>query len=191
MPLREYKKQSILLLQTIIVLIGIAALVVLIRFPLTEGRAVNLDLLSVYADPFILYGYSASVPFFIGLYKLLRLLGYIGKKELISQSSVSALRSINYCAIAACIFIVIAGIYIRIFHNEEEDPAGFLVICLLTGLVSLVVAIAAARFERYLRKPSKGAKSWSVDTCPKLQALDRQSKKYNRLWKYREKKRVN
>jgi hypothetical protein len=45
------KRISIIFLQAVIVLIGIAALAILIRLPLTEGRAANLDLFSIYFDP--------------------------------------------------------------------------------------------------------------------------------------------
>jgi len=44
-----------------------------------------------------------------------------------------------------------AGIYIRIFHNKDDDPAGFLAICIVTTFVSLVVATAAAVFEKILQ----------------------------------------
>ena len=123
----------------------------MIRLPLTEGRAVNLDLLSIYADPFIWYGYTASVPFFITLFKAFKLLGYIGQNKAFSLNSVSALRSIRYCAILLSILIVMAGLFIRIFHNKNDDPAGFIALCLLTVFVAIVVATAAAVFEKILQ----------------------------------------
>jgi hypothetical protein len=145
------KKFSILFLQAVIVGIGMGALAILIRLPLTEGRAANLDLFSIYFDPFILYGYAASVAFFVALYKAFKLLGYIGKNKVFSSSSVKALKSIKYCAIVLSIFIVAAGFYIRLFHNKEDDPAGFLAICIVTTFVSVVVATAAAIFEKLLQ----------------------------------------
>src|SRR3989338_2980637 len=93
------KKSSTIFLQVVIILIGIVTLIVMIRFPLTEGRAVNLDLFSIYSDPFIVYGYLASIPFFVALYQAFTLLGYIGKNKVFSLSSVRALRNIKYCAI--------------------------------------------------------------------------------------------
>jgi len=44
-----------------------------------------------------------------------------------------------------------AGLYIRIFHNKDDDPAGFLAMCIVTTFVSLVVATAAAVFEKILQ----------------------------------------
>ncbi|MCC6288715.1 MAG: DUF2975 domain-containing protein [Chitinophagaceae bacterium] len=145
------KKASTIFLQAVIVLIGIVALAILIRLPLTEGRAVNLDLFSIYADPFILYGYAASIAFFIALYKAFRLLGYIGQNKVFSSHSVAALKSIKYCAIVLSILIVGAGLYIKMFHNKEDDPAGFLAICMVTTFASVVVATAAAIFEKILQ----------------------------------------
>lgn len=145
------KKSSILFLQAVIVLIGIVTLFIMIRLPLTEGRATNLDLFSIYADPLILYIYVASIPFFIALYKVFKLLGYIGQNEAFSLNAVSTLRSIKYCAIALSILIVIAGVYIRIFHNKQDDPAGFIALCIVTTFVSLVVATAVAVFEKILQ----------------------------------------
>ena len=145
------KRMSTIFLQGVVVLIGIVALVILIRLPLLEGRAANLDLFSIYADPFILYGYAASIAFFIALYKAFKLLGYIGQNRVFSSESVGTLKSIKYCAIVLSISIVAAGVYIRIFHAKEDDPAGFLALCFVTTFASVVVATAAAIFEKILQ----------------------------------------
>lgn len=123
----------------------------MIHFPSTEGRAKNLDFFSIYSDPFILYVYAASVPFFIALYKAFTLLGYIGQNKAFSLNAVKALQSIRYCAILLCIFIVIAGVYIRIFHNKDDDPAGFIALCIATIFISLVVAAAVTVLEKILQ----------------------------------------
>lgn len=145
------KKASIIFLQTVIMLIGIVTLTMLIRFPLAEGRAANLDLYSIYTDPFILYGYVASTPFFVALFKAFRLLGYIGQNRIFSLKAAGTLKCIRYCAIVLGILTVMAGLYIGIFHNKEDDPAGFLAICTAAALGSIVVASAAAIFEKILR----------------------------------------
>lgn len=145
------KRISTVFIQAVIVLIGIVVLAILIRVPLTEGRATNLDLFSIYSDPFILYGYAASIAFFVALYKAFKLLGYIGQNKVFSSNSVMALKSIKYCAIILSILIVMAGLYIMIFHNKEDDPAGFFAMCIVTTFVSVVVATAAAIFEKLLQ----------------------------------------
>lgn len=145
------KRISIVFLQAVMVLIGMVALAILIWFPLTEGRATNLDLFSIYFDPFILYGYATSIAFFVAFYKAFKLLGYIGQNKVFSSDSIKALKSIKYCAMVLSILIVTAGLYIRIFHSKEDDPAGFLAICIVTTFVSIVVATAAAIFEKILQ----------------------------------------
>lgn len=145
------KRVSIVFLQAVIVLIGIVALTMLVWFPLTEGRATNLDLFSIYFDPFILYGYAASIAFFVALYKAFKLLGYIGQNKAFSSNSVKTLKGIKYCAIVLSILIVIAALFIRFSHNKEDDPAGFLAICIVTTFVTIIVATAAAIFEKILQ----------------------------------------
>jgi hypothetical protein len=145
------KRILIVFLQVVIVLIGIATLYLMIRFPLTEGRARDLDLFSIYFDPFILYGYASSIAFFVALYKAFKLLGYISQNKLFSATAVRTLRSIKHCAITLSILIAMAGLYIGIFHNKEDDPAGFLAMCIVTTFISVVVATTVAVIEKKLQ----------------------------------------
>ena len=145
------KKSSTIFLQVVIVLIGIVALGIMIRFPLTEGRATNLDLFSIYADPFIIYGYAVSIAFFVALYKAFKLLGYIGQNKVFSLGSVKALRTIKYCAIVLSISIVMAVLFIMTSHNKDDAPAGFIAMGILTTFISIVIATAAAVFEKTLQ----------------------------------------
>ena len=165
----QMKISLTIFLQGVIVLFGLVALAIMIRVPLTEGRAVGKDLFSIYCDPFILYGYAASIPFFIALYEAFKLLGYIGQNKAFSLNSVRTLRIIEYCAIAQSILIVMAGLYIRIFHNKNDDPAGFLAMCIITIFVSIVVAIAMSVFEKILQN--------GVDIKSENEKLHEQSKK--------------
>lgn len=145
-------KTLTLILQGLIALIGLLAFGLMIRFPLTEGRAVNLDLSSIYADPFILYSYGASVFFFMGLYKAFKFLGYIRQHKLYSSNSVEAVKSIKNYALVLSIFIVLAAVYIRLFHHKEDDPAGFIAICIAATLVLVLIATAASKVEKRVEK---------------------------------------
>ena len=71
--------------------------------------------------------------------------------QLYSSNSVKTLKNIKYCAIILGILIVMAAIFIRIFHNKEDDPAGFLGLCILLTFVSITVATAAAVFQKKLQ----------------------------------------
>ena len=145
------KRGSTIFLKVVILLIGTVTLAGIIRFPLTEGRAGHLDLVSIYWDPFIVYMYAASSPFFVALYQAFKLLGYIGENKVFSLNSVKALKKIKYCAIILGGSIVMAGVYIKIFHDKNDDPAGFLAMCIVTTFISIVVATAAAVFEKTLQ----------------------------------------
>lgn len=145
------KQTTTIFLQGVIVLIGIVALAIMIQLPLLEGRAANLDLFSIYTDPFILYGYAASTPFFIALYKAFMLLLHIRHNTAFSQNSVNALNSINYCTIVLSSLIVMGGLYIKVFHNKDEDPAGFLAICIVATFILIVVATATSVFKKIVQ----------------------------------------
>ena len=165
----DMKKNSTVFLQVVLVLIGIVALAIMIRFPLTEGRAANLDLFSIYADPFLIYGYLSSIAFFVALYQAFKLLGYIRRNKVFSLNSVRTTKSIKYCAIALGILIVMAGLYIRTFHDKDDDPAGFMAICIVTTFISSVVATTAAVVEKILQN--------GVDIKLENEQLIEQSKK--------------
>ena len=146
------RRTTIILLQSFTIIIGLLVLTALIRLPLSEGRAAHLDLFHIYADPFILYGYLASIPFFIGLYQGFKILGYTRQHKLFSFNSISALKILKYCAVIFGILIIGAGLFIILFHSKEDDPAGFIALCILTIISSMVVASIAATFEKKLLK---------------------------------------
>ncbi len=146
------KRGSTLFLRAVILLIGIGALAGMIISPQLEGRNTNADLFSIYfQDPFLAYAYIASIPFFVALYQAFQLLGYIGQNKVFSPDSIRALRTIKYCAIILSILIVMAALYIRIFHDKGDDPAGFIALCIVTTFISVVIATATAVFERLLQ----------------------------------------
>lgn len=145
------KRISLGFLQGVIVLIGLLTLFLLIRLPLTEGRAQSLDVYSIYSDPFILYGYAASIAFFIALYKAFQLLGYVRNNQLFSSISIKTLKSIRYCAVILSVLIVLAGVFIKLFHHKDDDPAGFLGLCIVTTFIAIVVATVVAVLERILQ----------------------------------------
>lgn len=144
-------KIAVQFIQAFIVLIGIVTMIILIRLPLSEGRAAHLDAISIYTDKFILFGYFASIAFFAALYHAFKLLGYIGRDKTFSMDSVKSLRRIKYSMLVLIVFIALAGGYIRLFHDKEDDPAGFLALCLAATIICLVIATAATIFEKILQ----------------------------------------
>ena len=146
------KKSSTIFLQVVIVLIGIGALALLLWEPHVEGvNAHTTTLYEIYFDdPFLALAYTGSIPFFIALYQAFKLLGYLGRNEVFSQRSVRALRTIKYCAIAIIGFVVVEEIFIMLTHGND-DIAGGVAMGIIISFISIVVATAAAVFERTLQ----------------------------------------
>lgn len=94
--------------------------------------------------------------FFIGLQQVYKLLGYIRQTRVLEPNAAKALMNIRHCAIAFCLAIIIAGIYIRIFQATDDDPAGFLAICIVVVFASITVATVAAKFEMRFRNVMNG-----------------------------------
>jgi hypothetical protein len=134
----------------VVLLVAIGALAGMIWFPQTEGRATHLDLISIYTDPFILYGYLASIPFFIGLYQAFQLLNLIDADKAFSQAAVYTLKIMKFASLSLIGFIALAEFYIRFFAHGD-DPAGPTALGILASFAAIVVATAAAVFQRLLQ----------------------------------------
>jgi hypothetical protein len=145
------KKSSTIFLQVVIVLIGIGALVLLLWEPQLEGRNAHATLFQVYFnDPFLALVYMGSIPFFVALSQAFKILGYAGQNKIFSQLAVNALRTIKYCAITIIGFVAIEEIFIMVNHGSD-DPAGGVFMGVLITFGSIVIATAAAIFERILQ----------------------------------------
>lgn len=147
------KRGSTIFLQVVIVLIGIGALALMLWEPHLEGRNAHSTTFQIYFnDPFLAYAYTGSLPFFVVLYQAFKLLGYIGQNKVFTVKSVSALRTIKYCAITLIVFIAGAEAYFFIVQRgKEDDIAGGVAVGLVMIFVSVVVSTAAAVFERTLQ----------------------------------------
>jgi len=58
---------------------------------------------------------------------------------------------VKYYAFILCVLIVFTGMYIQFFHGKEDDPVGFLSISYMATLASIIVTIAAGKFEKKLQ----------------------------------------
>jgi hypothetical protein len=143
------RRSSTAFLQGFIVLVGLGAVAFLLWEPHIEGVNRNATLAQKYVNPFVLYGYIASIPFFVGLYQAIKVLGYAGRNRVISQEGVKALRTIKYCALAVIAFVAVSVLFM-IGGDPEDRPAGTFM-RILVGFPSVVVAATAAMFERVLQ----------------------------------------
>jgi hypothetical protein len=144
------KRSSTLFLKTVILLIGAGALAGLIWFPQTEGRAANLDLINIYTDPFIIYIYIGSIPFFVGLYQAFKLLNFINTNKAFSQGAVNTLKNLKFASLSLIGFIALAELYIRFFAHGD-DPAGPTMLGIIAALAFGVIATAAGIFQKLLQ----------------------------------------
>lgn len=146
------KKGSTIFLQVVIVLIGIGTLALLLWEPHLEGRNEHATLFEIYfKDPFLAYVYVGSIPFFILLCNAFRVLGYARQNRVFSLMAVKALRTIKFCAITLVIFIVGAEAYFFIDMRGKDDIAGGVMMGLLMIFVFVIIATAAAVFERVIQ----------------------------------------
>jgi hypothetical protein len=145
------RKGPILFLKVVILLISIGALIWMIWFPQLEGRATNLDLISIYRDPFIIYGFIASIPFFVGLYQAFKLLHFIDANKAFSQGAVNSLKNIKFSALSLIGFIALGVFYIRFFVHGD-DPAGPTMLGIIISFVSIVIATSAAVLQKLLQE---------------------------------------
>jgi len=146
------KKGSTVFLQVVVVLIGIGAIALMLWEPHLEGRNAHATTFQIYfEDPFLAYAYTGSIAFFVALYQAFKLLGYAGRSEIFSQRSVKALRTIKFCAITIVGFLLGAEAYFSIVRRGKDDIAGGVMMGLFLIFVSVVVATAAAVFEKILQ----------------------------------------
>lgn len=145
------KRSSTIFLQAVIVLIGIGALALMLWEPCLEGRNAHATLFEIYfKDPFLALVYIGSIPFFAALYQAFKILGYVRQKEIFSQTTIKALRTIKYCALAIIGFVVIEEIFIMLNHGSD-DPAGGVFVGILIAFGSIVIATVAYVFEGILQ----------------------------------------
>jgi hypothetical protein len=147
------KRSSIVFLQAVVVLIGIAALALLLGMPQVEGRNKNATQFEVYFnDPLLALVYTGSIPFFMALYQAFKVLRYVGHNKVFSPEVVKALRTIKYCALAIIGFVVVEEIFILLMNNGDNDnPGAPIFMGVLITFPSIVIATAAAMFERILQ----------------------------------------
>jgi len=144
------KKGSTLFLRFVLSLIAIGMLTIMVWFPQTEGRAANLDLISIYTDPFIIYGYIASISFFVGLYQAFKLLNFIDANKAFSQGAVNTLKNIKFASLSLIGFIALAVLYIR-FFGQSDDSAGPTALGIVVSFAVAIVATATAVFQKLLQ----------------------------------------
>jgi hypothetical protein len=99
----------------------------------------------------LLFGlYVAAVPFFVALYQALKLLDFVDHNQAFSNLSVSALRTIKYCA------LIIAGLgtaalpYVLVFKRADIS-IGIIMMNLVVVFASTVFGVFAAVLQKLMQ----------------------------------------
>ena len=84
---------------------------------------------------------------------MFQVLGYVGRNQVFSPEVVKAMRTIKYCALAIIGFVVLEELFILLSGNRDlENPGAPIFLGFLISFPAIVVAAAAAMFERILQK---------------------------------------
>lgn len=133
-------------------LLGVGTLALLLWEPHLEGRNVHATPFEIYfEDPFLAYLYVGSTPFFVALHRAYALLGHVRKQGAFSAVTVEGLRAIKRCAIAILGFVAGGVVFILLYGDREDRPAGIFM-SFLVAFAACVIAVAAAMFARNLQR---------------------------------------
>ena len=147
------KRSSIIFLQIVIVLIGVAALALLLWEPQVEGVNKNATNFEIYfQDPFLALVYAGSIPFFIALYQAYPGIGIRRTKSSLLAGSRESFADHQVLRLAIIGFVVLEELFILLSGNRDLDnPGAPIFLGVLIVFPSIVVATAAAMFERILQ----------------------------------------
>lgn len=144
------KSSSTVFLQVIIGIVGLAALAFMLVEPHFEGRNRDATVFEVYFhDPFLAYVYLASIPFFVAIFQAIRVLNHVRQNTTFSPTAVQAVRTIKYCTLLMIGFVAFSFVFMM-FGEQEDRPQGIMM-RVFVAVPSIVVATAAAIFERLLQ----------------------------------------
>lgn len=144
-------RSTALIARTMIIILGAAVGSFLLYEPWMEGRNVGASVFRVYfQDPFLIYAYASSLPFFIGLRQLWK----IGAKRQTTHEHIeclAALQIIQRCASATAILAAGAIGYFVLMMSKSDDIAGGIAMGVGIIVLSLSVAVCAHSYrEKYV-----------------------------------------
>lgn len=94
--------------------------------------------------------YATTIPFFIGLWHVFRLLRYVGKDMGFSDLAIKALHNIKYCALIIGVMCMI-GVPLLLPIAEADDAPGLLVVGFAIACAPFVIASFIEILQRLLR----------------------------------------
>lgn len=100
---------------------------------------------------FLIGMYVTAIVFFYALFQTFKLLTYIDKRLAFSELSVTALKSIKYCAITIGV-VYAAELPIIYLIADADDAPGLILIGLLIIFGCMVISVFAAVLQKLLRQ---------------------------------------
>lgn len=149
------KKSPTLILKAVGVLIGLGVLALCI-FALPSIWTGVVDEYRLF--PSVIYSirlfvvgmYLSIIPFFIGLYQGLKLLGFIDNNLAFSDLSVRSLRNIKYCASIIGV-IYLCGVPLLLPFANIDDAPGVLLFGFAFACVPIIVSIFASVLQKLIQ----------------------------------------
>jgi hypothetical protein len=150
------RNSAALFFQSAIGLVGFATLVWMLWEPHLEGRNAHATNFEIYCrDPFLAYVYAGSVPFFVALYQAFGLFADARRNGSFSPVTLHALQMIKRCAMVMIAFVIGGMVWIALFGDPDERPAGFFM-GLLVATAATIIALVATKFARRLQAAFAG-----------------------------------
>ncbi|WP_155590913.1 DUF2975 domain-containing protein [Lysinibacillus cavernae] len=148
------KQGSTIFLKVVIILMGIPILALgLFWLPGMASRDAAAHPESAYLSYlFLVYAYALCIPYYVALFQGYRLLTNIDQHKAFSESSVRALRKINYCALTIILLLVLGIAASIVMFSGKEDITGIIMLALISIFASSIIATFAAILHRLLQK---------------------------------------
>ncbi len=140
------KNGSTLFLKIVVLLLGITVFG-LCAAVLPMGIATDA---TGYYRPILLGLYVPAIPFFVALYQAMKLLKHIDSKAAFSDTSVTTLKNIKYCAIVISALFALGMPYIY-YVADRDDAPGVVAIGLVIVGASIVIATFAAVLQKLIQ----------------------------------------
>ena len=145
-------KRETFFLKAVVVLMGLPV-VALCIFIIPEIAAFLVELvpsLSYLQYPFMIGLYASAGIYFVALYEVFKLLGYIDQDLAFSDLTVQVLKNIKRCAAAiSALFILFMPLIFMM--GDLDDAPGLVLIGLIIIFACMVIAVFAAVLQKLLQ----------------------------------------
>ena len=145
------RRVAIIFLQVFTVMMALGVLSFLIWEPQVEGRNIGKTWVEIYfQDPFLVFVYLGSLPFFTGAYHALRLLSLVGAGKAFDLTAVGAVRRIKHMALLTMALAFMGQVII--FFTTSDDRAGGMAMGMIIHVVSALLIAATTVLESILHQ---------------------------------------